>query len=395
MGFQPGSARNSESFASGEGIHRRKAGILHCIAALEKGGAERQLRLLLDHHDRQRFRVAVLCLSDSVSTPLPPEVQVLKVDRGERWNLLGLWSTIIRVAWRYNPDLFHLWLPEIVTIPAALAGVARKRPIISAQRSAPDRRISARRWPVLDRATYVAHLLSTRLIPNFDPEDVNAPLFKWLFARKKGRVIPNGVPAEFLSVRPVDDGVHANGSLNIVYAGRLVKSKNVASLLHAVSDLAVEGVPLKVHLFGDGPEEGSLRSLVREIRLDDQVVFHGHRADWPQLACGADMFVFPSISEGMSNVLLEACAIGLPVVAVDMPSVRALLRHEVSAYLVPANSHVALREAIACLLRNEPLRTSIGSSARSVAERFSAIRMTRAYETLYLELLRERTPHSG
>jgi len=135
-------------------------------------------------------------------------------------------------------------------------------------------------------------------------------------------------------------------------------------------------------LAGDGPNAGAYRA-----RADAQlrnVRFLGKVSDVREVLRAADALVLPSLSEGLSNAVLEAMAMGLPVVATRIGGLTEQVEDRVSGLLVEATNPIALAEAIRRLLGDSDLRTRLGQAARRAAgQRFSIEAMVDAYDQLY------------
>ena len=116
-------------------------------------------------------------------------------------------------------------------------------------------------------------------------------------------------------------------------------------------------------------------------------MFLGVRDDVPALITRADVFVFPSLWEGQGNALLEAMAVGAPIVATDIPSTRETLTDGVDALLVPPADPPALAAAMARLLGDRELAGRLGAAAAERADAFDIERTTRDLEAVYDRVL--------
>ena len=125
-------------------------------------------------------------------------------------------------------------------------------------------------------------------------------------------------------------------------------------------------------------------------QTEARVRFLGHRSDVPELLAAADLFVFPSLFEGLPGAVIEAMALALPVVAADIPAVREVVEPGGSAVLVPTRDSAALAEALGSLLEDAERRESFGRRGREIfEERFtlaqSAEKMISFYRGLWGE----------
>jgi glycosyltransferase involved in cell wall biosynthesis len=154
-------------------------------------------------------------------------------------------------------------------------------------------------------------------------------------------------------------------SLTLVTAGRLVPPKRVDGIIEAVAEMNDVGLVV----IGDGPERRRLESRVSELRLEDRVCFTGAREQRETLALMAacDIFVLNSTYEGLPHVVLEAMALGLPVVATDAGGTPELIQHGSSGLLLPTSGR-GLTDALAPLLANDTMRRSLSEGAQRTAK---------------------------
>jgi len=208
------------------------------------------------------------------------------------------------------------------------------------------------------------------------------------------RVLYNGVDArEFRPQPQVRDAVrHQIGlpaeALVLGSVGRMVPLKDFLTLLKTARVLATEVPNLHVVLVGSGPESDSLRSYAAGCQeLSGRVVFAG-TLDYVADALNAmDIFVLPTLMEGMSNTLLEAMAVGLPVVATRVGGNPEVVVEGVCGYLFTPQDVSGLTCLLRTLLRNEHMRRQFGSAARQrVLQEFSLEAMVGRYSDLYFDL---------
>jgi glycosyltransferase involved in cell wall biosynthesis len=174
----------------------------------------------------------------------------------------------------------------------------------------------------------------------------------------------------------------------VLTVGRLAEQKGHRSLCRAVPAI-LERVPNARFLWaGDGPLEGELRALACRLGVDETVRFLGRRDDVPDLLGAADLFVLPSLFEGLPLAVLEAMAAGLPVVATRAGGTAEVVDDGVTGHLVPAGDVAALADAVADLLRHPARARAWGRAGRARFEReFHAGRMARETAEVYRGLL--------
>ncbi len=181
---------------------------------------------------------------------------------------------------------------------------------------------------------------------------------------------------------------HSNNQKMITFIGRLDGYKGVDCLLEAFRQI-IQGCPdVKLKIVGDGPDALQLTRQAEALQIQGKVIFRGRQEDVAKELSETDIFVLPSLSEGMSNVLLEAMACGLPVVATAVGAAVDMISDRVNGMLVPPGNPAALSNALIELLRNDVLAGSLGKAARkTVEERYGLARTADCYKKLYQQLL--------
>jgi glycosyltransferase involved in cell wall biosynthesis len=171
--------------------------------------------------------------------------------------------------------------------------------------------------------------------------------------------------------------------------GRLSEEKGFDYLIRSTAALVKAGFDVSLLIVGEGDRAPYLRSLITELSCAGRVALLGYRSDLTELYQAMDIFALSSLREGLPNVLLEAMALEIPIVATSVAGVPQLIRDGETGLLVPAQSVTQLTAALARLLRDDPLRQRLAQSARRIVEaRYSfAVRMQRI-RAIYDRLLR-------
>jgi glycosyltransferase involved in cell wall biosynthesis len=174
----------------------------------------------------------------------------------------------------------------------------------------------------------------------------------------------------------------------VLTIGRLSKEKGHAVLLHALQQLLSFPRKWKLMLVGVGPERDALMRLARSLDLSEQVLFAGSHADVRPFYAAADVFVLPSISEGSSNVLLEAMAAKVPIAATKAGGNPEIILHNETGLLVPVGDSQSLARAIAQLLAEHDLALRFAEAAFArVTGEFSVELYRRRLLDFYAEAL--------
>ena len=173
-----------------------------------------------------------------------------------------------------------------------------------------------------------------------------------------------------------------------ISVARLSATKDFPTLLRAVP-LVLPHVPdFRLRIVGDGPERAKLETLIDELHLRPQVELLGERHDVPALLAESGFFVSSSLNEGISLTLLEAMAVGLPVVTTAVGGNPEVVLDGHTGRLAPAGDPAALAGAIVNLCADHDLWSAMGMLGRHrVEQNFEIRQMIRSYEALYEELL--------
>ena len=209
--------------------------------------------------------------------------------------------------------------------------------------------------------------------------------------RKIDRVICNGV--DLNKFIPMDSEIAKerlglNGMLVIGSVGRLINRKGYSYLIEAVAQLKYQFPLIKLVLLGEGPEESRLKKLADELRISESVLFLGTRQNVPEILSAFDVFVLPSLSEALPIALLEAAAMGKPLVASNVAGNGEIVYNGKNGFLVPPRNVKALVQAITLIIEDSDRAEKMGIEARTIVQQnFSVDRMVRDYIKLYNDLL--------
>jgi glycosyltransferase involved in cell wall biosynthesis len=205
------------------------------------------------------------------------------------------------------------------------------------------------------------------------------------------RVIYNGVAAATADANGLREELFIPADAPLVAeVGRLCDVKGQRELIDAIARLpSVRAVLVGADLEQGGAYERALRHHAEELGVTDRVVFAGHRDDAARIVAAADVFALPSWTEGLPLVVLEAMALGRPVVATTVGGTPELVADGETGLLVAPRDVEALTAALKRVLDDTELRRRLGEAGRRrVQERFSADAMTRDVLSIYDEVAR-------
>jgi glycosyltransferase involved in cell wall biosynthesis len=372
--------------------HMPPTRIALCITELNLGGAERCLTELATRIDRTRFAPVVYCLAPSPrredASCLPPlmaaGVEVHCLGGQGIWQFPMVARRLKRLLLAQKPQLIQTFLFHanvLGRIVARRAGVSR---VVSGIRVAER----AARWHLwLDRLTQSRvdrYVCVSQAVADFSAMQLRLPPEKLV-------VIPNGIELDkYLARQPADlraFGVAA-GRRVVLFVGRLEPQKGVQWLIETAPLWLAQLPDCDLLLVGEGPLRASLEAAAQVAGVADRVHFAGWRADVPEILAASDLLVLPSAWEGMPNVVLEAMASRLPVLASDVEGVRELLGPAAARQTVRYGDTQMLSDKMVSLMLDRTSSHALGmENRRRVEEYFGISRMVRAYEDLWESLL--------
>ena len=371
--------------------------VVHVIKATRISGAERHLLTLLPGMLRQGVDVRLLLLvepnkpmDDLVTLAEAGGVNVQRLIIRRDYDV-RLINTLRRRFRAMQPDVVHTHLihADVLAIPAArFAGV----PVIITGRHNDDafrrrlliRTVNHRLW-----RSASAGIAISEAIRNFAAEVERAPA-------SKIHVVPYGIDYASLSPQKTTSaradlrrmlGV-PDDALLIGTAARLIKQKGLSYALRALGQLKTDYPHLYYVIAGDGPLHDALEKEARRLGLQRRVIFLGWRDDVLDIMAGLDVFLLPSLWEGLGLVLLEAMSRRLPIIASDVSAIPEVVAHGETGILVPPEQPARLAEALRQLLDDPPLRRHMGLLGEDRLEtHFNSQRMIDETMAIYAALL--------
>jgi glycosyltransferase involved in cell wall biosynthesis len=170
--------------------------------------------------------------------------------------------------------------------------------------------------------------------------------------------------------------------------GRLSEEKGFDLLIRAVNQLIAKGADVELRIAGEGDQHGALQELIRSLGQEDRICLIGFQSDTRPFFEAMDVFALSSIREGLPNVVLEAMAMGVPVVATRVAGVPRLIEHEKNGLLVDIGDTNQMAAALARLMADRDHRNRLAAAGRSTVEhRHSFQRRMERIREIYDELL--------
>lgn len=369
--------------------------IAHVVYRLGVGGLENGLVNLINRLPGNKYRHLVIALTgftEFTQRIQRDDVDIIALDKrpGHDWNM---YRDLYRIFRDRKPGIVHsrnLAAME-AQVPAWLAGVPCR---VHGEHGRDVLDVDGRNWKyILQRKIlrpFITQYIALSIeLESYLRETIGVP------GQRITRII-NGVdiqrfkPNAAIGCDFLPDGFLKSNALIIGTVGRLEKIKDQMTLIEAFAVLRRNHPDqmdrLRLVIVGDGSMRSTLERRIVENDLGDSVWLAGNRDDVPELLQCMDIFVLPSLAEGISNTIMEAMATGLPVVATDVGGNRELVM-ENNGSLVPRSDPQSMADALSRYLVEPALLESHGNSARDKAETdFSLQTMVDRYASVYERL---------
>ena len=377
--------------------------VLHVVYRFDVGGLENGVVNLINHMPRHAYRHGVLALtevSDAFKRRILRDDVLTYALHKPPGQGFWLYPRMIRLLCALRPAVVHtrnLAALEMV-VPATLAGVPAR---VHGEhgRDVEDLDGSVRHYQWMRRAyrPFVSHYVAlSRDLSGYMHKQVGVPacrLTQIYNGVNTQRFAPAAEASQAIAGCPFGAPTH----WLVGTVGRMQAVKDQLTLARAFV-LALQQQPslrqtLRLVMIGDGPLRPQAQALLNNAGVAELCWLPGERNDVADIMRGLHCFVLPSLSEGVSNTILEAMACGLPVLATDVGGNPELVSAGRTGEIVPAADPQALADALSGLAQNPQRAAQLGRAGRAEVERrFSMAAMVASYQGLYDRLLAPRAP---
>lgn len=364
------------------------------------GGTERQLAALASELSARQFRVEVLTGRHDPQWPLHEEVNGTLVHRLSypRVRFLGALGLLLRASFFLLTEgrrfqVFHVHAVNSLAVLTTLIGKLLGKAVVLKAVGAWELEDGVLN-PVRRRRFVYRQLLS--LLGQADAwVAVSGYLHNAMaeagLPQSRLVIIPNGVDIDRFAPLREGEGRRSlpTHTPQVIFVGRLVKEKGLPVLLHSWSIVVQQMKDANLHIVGGGPLEDELKRQAQSLGIASSVCFHGYQQGVLPFLQSAHVFVLSSYVEGLSNTLLEAMAVGLPVVATRISGSEDIVTEGENGLLVPPGDAHALALAISQVLADPVRAAAMGRNARRfVEQRCGLRRIADDYVQLYHRILK-------
>ncbi len=360
--------------------------LVHVLGQLDFGGVETMAGRLIRHMPGSGLKHLVIVTGrvdplrlDWLRAQGPVEVDLCPYVRGRRLSFVRRFARLIQARRPAAVLAYSFGNHAMVSLACRTAGVRRVYVRVA---GSPLRSLVAQLKngviAHLARPVCAGEIAVSRAVARELTQGIGLP-------RKRVHVISNGCSVNSVVPAPAVENPDRRREVRLLMVSRMDDAKDQPTAIRALAALTAAGRDARLSLVGDGPRREPLEDLARREGVADQVRFHGNRTDVAELMQRHDLLLHCTFSEGFPNVIIEAMAAGLPVIASDIPPCREVLDNASCGILVPTRDPRALSAAILRLMERPELRRHQAERARSLVERHYRIEdCARRYAELLL-----------
>lgn len=370
----------------------KKIRILQTIRQGQIGGGESHLLSLVENLDRNRFEPVVLSFTDGPMVDRLKQMGVqTEVIFTEKPFDISKWKKVKQFIQQNDISLVHahgtransnvFWATRKLKLPLVYT--------IHGWSFHDDQQPLIRKIRVMGE-----QLLTNRSDVNISVSASNQQTGKKYFPKFNSVVINNGIDQKKFD--PSRSFKNIRQELNIaedatllLFVARFIHQKQPLKLIEAFAKAQQQNPKLKLLMVGDGDQKATALQMVKDLNIENKVIFQPFRQDVPDVLKAADIFILPSLWEGLPIGLLEAMAMGKAIIGTQVDGTSEVIRDNENGVLISTDGLEGnLAKAIVGLAADSELRRRLGEAARNtVSASFSAGNMTREIEGIYMKLL--------
>ena len=325
-------------------------------ATLTSGGSERVMSIVANKMQERGYEVEIVCLNDQiVFYPIYEGIKIthVEVEAGTKSLPKKLWW-FRKYIQKTQPDVVVAFMVSVYTVTLlALTGV--KIPVISSVRNDPaysNLRKKITRKILLPRSAHV--VVQTQQIKKYFNKNI----------QKKTTVIYNPVNEKVFELQPIEK------ENRIISVGRLYPQKDQKMMIEAFAKVSKKYPQWSLIIFGEGPQRKELELLVERLKVKDKVFLPGRSENIIDELNKSKVFCLSSIYEGMSNALVEAICVGLPIVTTKVSGTEELIQDGKNGFTVNIGETDAMADALTKIIEDNHLQKQFSENNKAQALKF-------------------------
>lgn len=333
--------------------------IVFVVPNMIGGGTERIVSILANEYVQRGIDTAILIFAgDKVEYELDSRVEIVKIGGPSNGSIGVRLKRIkaMRKYYRQNRDCVIFAFSVMGAVFSYISTAGSRHPMLVSERNNPEEYDHKWLRDFFYRRTDRVILQTKDVLQCFDE-----------IIQKKAVVIPNPIDPD---LPPVFEGKRVK---KITAVGRLEEQKNHRLLIEAFYEFQKEFPEYTLELYGRGSLENDLKKLVKTLEMEEKVHFNGFCANAREEISDSMIYVLPSRYEGISNSMIEALAMGIPVIATDCPvgGTRMCIRDGENGIMIPVDDKRALYVSMKKIASDEQFALSISKNGAKLREQFS------------------------
>lgn len=357
--------------------------IFFIINDLSGGGAERVISIISNYLANHDYKVTILMThSNKCVYELNPSIELIARENVQEKDAIDQ-IKFIRSWYKKEPDAIFISFLRRQNLYALIASVGLNIKFMFSERNNPDVKFklkSSEYWElaILKKLSTVGSckkvVFQTQGAADCYPKKT----------QKKSEIIPNPLKDNLI---PVYSGERKK---NIVAVGRLAPQKNYRLLIDAFAKFSKSYPDYTLEIYGDGGLNTTIKNYINKLGLSDKIELCGFCKNVHERIIDAGMYVMSSDFEGLSNALLEALALGLPVISTDHPpgGARAYITSYKNGILTPIKDVDAMAEAMCYMAQNPDKAKEMGLKAASIREELSTNNICEKWKNVFDSMLK-------
>lgn len=343
--------------------------LLFVIGSLDNGGAERVVALLANELQKKGYQISIITIIENrVVYEVNENINIIPV----QLNGSGIkrnFHRIVNLRKEIKKNDVIISFLAVVNMATLVAALGLHKPVILSERNDPSKE------PRSSKGRFVRNIMYRFFkYSHFVFQTEDAAKYFCTQIRKRSSIIPNP-----LSQLP--DPYQGIRKHNLVTIARLEPVKNLKMLIKCFSNISRKHKDYVLDIYGRGPLQSELEEYAAELKLAEKVKFHGFVSDVHDEIKDGGVYVMSSDYEGISNGMIEALGLGLPVIATDCPigGARMFIRNNENGVLVPVGDEVKMTQAILQVIENQDFARYIGKKAINIRKELSVERIAQQW----------------